>query len=108
MSISAKSFFLSWNNQMFLNLSQMFWNEHLMVQVVLVQGRRQSDMISVNDWSFIKQGSNRKKLGNIVLKITIYAYKIYFPWLQITPFILRTLLIVLACEVDSKNFCKAS
>ena len=68
----AKGFFLSWNNQMSPNPSQMFWSTLLMVKVRLT-GKRPSNVISVNDFYFIKQNSKRKNFENILLKLTVYV-----------------------------------
>ena len=77
--------FLFWNNQIIPNLSKIFWNTHLMKKTVLIQGRRQSNVISVNHLFFSEQNSKRKTLENIVLKITVYTRKNHFLWLESIP-----------------------
>ena len=60
-------------------------------------------MISVNDLFFSEQNSKRKKLENIVLKITPYTTQNLFSFAAVNTFmsVLKTL-IILAGEVDIK------
>ena len=68
-----------------------------MEKAVLVQGGRQSKVISVNDLYFIMKNSKNENLGNIVLIITIYDHEILLLWLKLIHFNLRSLLLFLAC-----------
>ena len=70
---------------------------HLMEKAILVQGGRQSKVISVNDLYFIMKNSKNENLGNIVLIITIYDHEILLLWLKLIHFSLRSLLLFLAC-----------
>ena len=70
-----------------------------MAKAVLLQGKRQSNMIRVNDLFFVKQNINKNSLENIALKLTVHAREIHFFLATINTFLLvvRALLIFSVC-----------
>ena len=78
------------------------------MKVVLARRQKQSNMISFNDFYFIKKNSMRKNIGKYITENNCLCPQNVFSMASMNTFlfILRVLLLILACEENCKIFSR--
>ena len=76
--------------------------------MVLARRQKQSNMISLNDFYFIKKNSMRKNIGKHITENNRLCPQNVFSMASMNTFlsILRVLLLILACEENCKIFSR--